>query len=78
MELLHKEVEERPAAERALRSLGEAVGLSRSTISRRLRAPGSSPATSNQMELRGQIQSIALEMRSYGIGLSPKNCTGAV
>lgn len=65
MELLRQELAERPTAERALKSLGEAVGLSRSTISRRLRAP-SSAATSQQMELRGQIQSIALEMRSYG------------
>ena len=66
MELLRKELVERPTAERALRSLGEAVGLSRSTISRRLRAPSSATATSHEMELRAQIQSIALEMRSYG------------
>jgi putative transposase len=66
MELLRKELEERPTAERALKSLGEAVGLSRSTIGRRLRSLSSSTATSNEMELRGQIQSIALEMRSYG------------
>ena len=66
MELLRQELEERPTAERALKSLGEAVGLSRSTISRRLRAPSSGLPDSNEMELRGQIQSIALEMRSYG------------
>jgi putative transposase len=65
MELLTKEIGERPAAERALRSLGEAVGLSRSTISRRLRAPATA-TTSNELELRAQIQSVALEMRSYG------------
>ena len=65
MQLLTKEIVERPAAERALKSLGEAVGLSRSTISRRLRTPTS--ATINQeLELRAQIQSVALEMRSYG------------
>jgi len=64
MELLQKKLEERPTAERALRSLGEAVGLSRSTIFRRLHAPSS--ATNHDVELRGQIQSIALEMRSYG------------
>ena len=65
MELLTREIVERPAAERALKSLGEAVGLSRSTISRRLHAPAR--ATSNkELELRAQIQMVALEMRSYG------------
>jgi putative transposase len=65
MELLRQELAERPAAERALRSLGEAVGLSRSTIRRRLR---SAPVTIEQKDLqrRAQIQAIALEMRSYG------------
>jgi transposase InsO family protein len=66
MALLQKELEERPTAERALRSLGEAVGLSRSTIRRRLGTSSSELPSSNEMELRGQIQSIALEMRSYG------------
>jgi len=65
MELLRKELLERPTAERALKSLGEAVGLSRSTIARRLRAP-SFATTRNELELRAQIQSVALEMRSYG------------
>lgn len=65
MELLTKEIVERPTAERALRSLGEAVGLSRSTISRRLHAPAAA-STSKELELRSQIQSVALEMRSYG------------
>ena len=65
MELLTREIVERPAAERALKSLGEAVGLSRSTISRRLRAPAAA-TTGKELELRAQIQSIALEMRSYG------------
>lgn len=65
MELLRQELVERPTAERALKSLGEAVGLSRSTISRRLR---SAPVTIEQkdMQRRVQIQSVALEMRSYG------------
>ena len=65
MELLRQELGERPAAERALRALGEAVGLSRSTIRRRLR---SAPVTIEQKDLqrRAQIQAIALEMRSYG------------
>lgn len=65
MELLRQELAERPTAERALRSLGEAVGLSRSTIRRRLR---STPLTIEQKDLqrRAQIQAIALEMRSYG------------
>src|SRR5688500_5098175 len=65
MELLTSELVERPAAERALKSLGEAVGLSPSTISRRLRASVAT-TTNKEQELRTQIQSIALEMRSYG------------
>ena len=63
--LLQKELEERPAAERALKSLGEAVGLSRSTIFRHLHSASPSSST-NDVELRGQIQNVALEMRSYG------------
>jgi putative transposase len=66
MELLQKELEESPTAERAIRALGEAVGLSRSTIFRHLLSPSSASSTKNEVELRGQIQSIALEMRSYG------------
>ncbi len=66
MSLLQKEREERPTAERALRSLGEAVGLSRSTIFRHWRSPVRASSTNDELELRGQIQSIALEMRSYG------------
>jgi transposase InsO family protein len=66
MTLLQKELAERPTAERALRSLGEAVGLSRSTLRRRLQASSSQVSTSDEMELRGKIQSVALEMRSYG------------
>jgi HTH-like domain len=65
MALLQKELEERPAVERALRALGEAVGLSRSTIFRHLHPPSLSSST-NDVELRGQIQNVALEMRSYG------------
>jgi len=65
MELLRQELVERPTADRALKSLGEAVGLSRSTISRRLR---SGPVTIEQkdQQRRVHIQSVALEMRSYG------------
>ena len=65
MELLRQELRERPTAERALKSLGEAVGLSRSTISRRLR---SAPVTLAQKDLqrRVHIHSVALEMRTYG------------
>ena len=64
--LLQKEVAERPTAERALKSLGEAVGLSRSTVFRRLHSPGAAASTDHDVELRGQLQSIALEMRAYG------------
>jgi transposase InsO family protein len=65
MELLRQELAERPTAERALRALGEAVGLSRSTIRRQLR---SAPVTIEQKDLqrRAHIQAVALEMRSYG------------
>jgi putative transposase len=48
-----------------LRALGEAVGLSRSTIARRLRAAVATTAE-RDMERRQQIQAVALEMRSYG------------
>src|SRR5712664_3406234 len=65
MQLLSKEIVERPAAERALKSLGEAVGLARSTISRRLHTPAAT-TTSKELVLRAQIQSVALEMRAYG------------
>ncbi len=66
MALLQKELEERPSAERSPAKLGEAVGLSRSTIFRHLHSLGATSSTNNDVELRGQIQSIALEMRSYG------------
>jgi putative transposase len=64
MELLRQHLEERPTAERSPAQLGEAVGLSRVTIWRQLHQP----STSNEaeLELRSQIQTIALEMRSYG------------
>ena len=65
MNLVQKELEERPTAERALRSLGEAVGLSRSTIFRHLHSSAAS-VSQHEIELRGQIQSVALEMRAYG------------
>src|SRR4051794_8455025 len=64
MQLLQKELEERPAAERGIRELGEAAGLSRSTIYRHLHEPCSPPG--DEMHLRSSIQSLALEMRSYG------------
>jgi putative transposase len=65
MNLVQKELEERPTAERALRSLGEAVGLSRSTIFRHLHSSAAS-VSHDEVALRGQIQSVALEMRAYG------------
>ena len=64
MELLRQHREERPAAERSPTQLGEAVGLSRATIWRQLRQPRSS--NEDELELRSQIQTIALEMRAYG------------
>jgi len=64
MELLRQHLKERPTAERSPTKLGEAVGLSRSTIWRQLRAPSTSKE--DELELRSQIQTIALEMRAYG------------
>ena len=64
MELLRQHLEERPTAERSPTQLGEAVGLSRSAIWRQLRQPSTS--NEDELELRSQIQTIALERRSYG------------
>ena len=64
MDLLRQHLAERRTAERSPTQLGEAVGLSRSTIWRQLHQPAI--ATDDDLELRSQIQTIALEMRSYG------------
>jgi putative transposase len=64
MELLRHHLEERATAERSPTQLGEAVGLSRATIWRQWRQPSTSHE--DELELRSQIQTIALEMRSYG------------
>jgi hypothetical protein len=64
MDVLHQHLEERPTAERSPTKLGEAVGLSRATIWRQLRKP--STTRNDELELRSQIQTIALEMRTYG------------
>lgn len=64
MNLLRQQLEEGPAAERSPAKLGEAVGLSRATIWRQLQRPTIVP--DDDLELRSQIQTIALEMRSYG------------
>jgi transposase InsO family protein len=64
MALLRQHLEERPTAERSPTQLGEAVGLSRATIWRQLRQPSSS--NEDELKLRSQIQTIALEMRAYG------------
>jgi putative transposase len=66
MTMLRQELRERPTAERALRSLGEAVGLSRSTIARRLRCAPVVSTAEKDVQRRMQIQEVALEMRSYG------------
>jgi putative transposase len=66
MELLRQEVKERPTAERALRALGEAVGLSRSTIGRHLRCGPQPTLEQKDMSRRVVIHQVALEMRSYG------------
>jgi putative transposase len=67
MELLRQHREERPTAERSPTQLGAAFGLSRSTIWRQLRQPSTS--NEEELELRSQIQTIALEMRAYGYRL---------
>lgn len=64
MELLRQQLEERATAERSPTQLGEAVGLSRVTIWRQLRRPSTSHE--DELELRSQIQTIALQMRTYG------------
>lgn len=64
MELLRQQLEERPTAERSPTKLGEAVGLSRVTIWRWWQGPRTT--NNDELELRAQIQSIALEMRAYG------------
>lgn len=64
MELLRQHLEERPTAERSPTQLGEAVGLSHATIWRQLHQP--STGNEDELELRSQIQTIALEMRAYG------------
>jgi transposase InsO family protein len=64
MDVLRQDLEERPTAERSPAKLGEAVGLSRSTIWRQLRNPSST--RNDELELRSRIQTIALEMRAYG------------
>jgi putative transposase len=66
MQLLRQEVKERPTAERALRSLGEAVGLSRSTISRQLRTPPVDKLAERDTQRRVEIQKVALELRTSG------------
>ena len=64
MDVLRQHLEERPTAERSPTQLGEAVGLSRVTIWRQLRKP--STTRNDELELRSQIQTIALQMRTYG------------
>lgn len=64
MDVLRQQLEESPTAERSPTQLGEAVGLSRVTIWRQLRKP--STTSNDELELRSQIQTIALEMRTYG------------
>jgi len=65
MALLRQALEERPTAERALKSLGQAVGLSRSTIVRQLRSAPANTAEKDT-ERREEIHKVALEMRTYG------------
>jgi len=66
MQLLRQEVKERPTAERALRSLGEAVGLSRSTIHRQLRTTPVDKLAERDTQRRVEIHKVALELRTSG------------
>lgn len=64
---LQSQLEERPAAERAIRELGEAAGLSPSTLYRHLfKSDRAAMPIDNDVEIRAEIQKVALEMRSYG------------
>jgi transposase InsO family protein len=66
MELLRQEVKERPTAERALRALGEAVGLSRATIRRQLRTTPVDKLAERDTQRRAEIHKVALELRTSG------------
>lgn len=66
MTLLRQEIKERPTAERALRSLGKAVGLSRSTIQRQLRSTPANQQAARDKERRVEVQQVALELRTSG------------
>jgi len=66
MNLLQQQQGANPTAERALRALGEAVGVARSTIWRQLRTPMEQAINHDDVAVRDQIQRIALEMRAYG------------
>jgi len=66
MQLLRQEVKERPTAERALRSLGEAVGLSRATIHRQLRTTPVDKLAERDTQRRAEIHKVALELRTSG------------
>jgi transposase InsO family protein len=66
MSLLRQEIKERPTAERALRSLGEAVGLSRSTIGRQLRSTPVDQQAARDKDRRVEVQQVALELRTSG------------
>ncbi len=64
-ELLPQQQEERLAAERAISALGEAAGLSRSTIYR-YRRNGCWSMGESDTALRDAVQRVALEWPSYG------------
>jgi transposase InsO family protein len=66
MSLLRQQIEERPTAERAIRSLGEAVGLSRSTIRRQLRFTPVNQQAARDKDRRVEVQQVALELRTAG------------
>jgi transposase InsO family protein len=66
MQLLRQEVKERPTAERALRALGEAVGLSRATIRRQLRTTPVDKLAERDTQRRAEIHKVALELRTSG------------
>lgn len=67
MEQMRQQLEERPTAARALSSLGAVVGLSRSTIRRRLHPKAkATTAPTKDSERRVEIQKVALELRTAG------------
>lgn len=64
--LVREQMEERPDAERAISALGEAAGLSRSTLYRYRGNGHGSSESATEIDLRDAIQRVAIDWPSYG------------